>query len=597
MDSQLKTLSIKKLFEEGQYVIPIYQRNYAWEEREINQLIQDVADYAKEKGKTNYYIGTLVVYERKAADGKVVFETIDGQQRLTTLNILLSTIKRLYGFQLNGSLRFSLNIAYDSRPQATETLQAIASNAEEIPYPEEYASSIRQAFDIAEKGLKKILQESRLSIQQFYEYLRNQVFILRVSVPKDTNLNHYFEIMNNRGEQLEKHEILKAKMLKALSHAPDLSYAFDLIWEASADMERYLQYGFSVAQRDRLFGQKDWNQLQAGSLREAAALLGPMQKQEKAVVEKDEEELPIVEIISTKLDFYGETKSNEEPPERFTSVINFPNFLLHVLRIQTKKDIPLDDKRLLETFDDFLKVEGEQATAFVERFGFSLLKSKFLFDKYILKREFTKDKDQWSLQRLKRYDGSNVNYVNTFGEDDTAEKETKEVLMALAMFHVSTPTQVYKHWLNAALKYVFEYESITANSYLQYLEGLARAFLFNRYLAEEPEDYFRMIYTEVGNPRAVNLVWARLNKGTDVENFIFNYLDFLLWKSKSPDYQNFEFAFRSSVEHYYPRKPLSTLPKLAKGLDDFGNLRLISSSKNSRLSNNTPKQRKIIIFK
>jgi len=59
----------------------------------------------------------------------------------------------------------------------------------------------------------------------------------------------------------------------------------------------------------------------------------------------------------------------------------------------------------------------------------------------------------------------------------------------------------------------------------------------------------------------------------------------------------FSFTFRSSVEHYYPRKPLSGLPLektdiLPNGVDSFGNLCLISRSKNSKLSNYLPGAKK-----
>ena len=88
MSSEISQLSIKALLSgRDEYVIPMYQRNYAWEEGEITQLIQDVIDYLPKKDykARNYYIGTLVVYERP--DSKTsVFETIDGQQRLTTLS-------------------------------------------------------------------------------------------------------------------------------------------------------------------------------------------------------------------------------------------------------------------------------------------------------------------------------------------------------------------------------------------------------------------------------------------------------------------------------------------------------------------------------
>lgn len=76
-------------------------------------------------------------------------------------------------------------------------------------------------------------------------------------------------------------------------------------------------------------------------------------------------------------------------------------------------------------------------------------------------------------------------------------------------------------------------------------------------------------------------------------NFVFNYLDYLLWlqgKGESPLVKEFEFTFRSSVEHFYPQHPMDKHPALGEtNLHKFGNLCLISHSKNSRLSNFPPK--------
>jgi len=98
MSETTKQYSIKELFRRDNYVIPIYQRNFAWRNSEITQLIQDIVDYIKKDNlsineKPNYYIGTLIVYERKNG-GNTIFETIDGQQRLTTLTIILNLIKK-----------------------------------------------------------------------------------------------------------------------------------------------------------------------------------------------------------------------------------------------------------------------------------------------------------------------------------------------------------------------------------------------------------------------------------------------------------------------------------------------------------------------
>ena len=79
------TLSIKELLSGESYVIPTYQRNYAWGVDELAQLIQDVADYASENPTGRYYIGTLVVFPRKNDEGAVIYETVDGQQLDTRL--------------------------------------------------------------------------------------------------------------------------------------------------------------------------------------------------------------------------------------------------------------------------------------------------------------------------------------------------------------------------------------------------------------------------------------------------------------------------------------------------------------------------------
>ncbi|TRZ97633.1 MAG: HNH endonuclease, partial [Nitrospiraceae bacterium] len=77
---------------------------------------------------------------------------------------------------------------------------------------------------------------------------------------------------------------------------------------------------------------------------------------------------------------------------------------------------------------------------------------------------------------------------------------------------------------------------------------------------------------------------------------VFNYLDYLLWlehQTTDSIVKAYEFTFRSSVEHYYPQHPLpghDSLP--ADTLNSFGNLCLISHSKNSRLSNFMPEAKR-----
>lgn len=343
MNNEIQTFSVGEIFKSGKYVIPIYQRNYAWGEPEITQLIQDIYDFSdSEKRISNYYIGTLVVYERHM-NNETVCETIDGQQRLTTLNILLCVLHRVFSQQLKKQISYTQNLSFDSRRKSTETLEVISRPSPDLQYiqSKEYNPNIQQAYLDAEKVLKKLLNTSE-KLNNFYSFLEEKVHILRVSVPEDTDLNHYFEIMNSRGEQLEKHEILKAKLLDILCDDEKLSYTFNLIWEACSDMERYVQYGFTPDQRSKVFTARNWNQLSCTSLEEVADVV--FDKENSNILTNAPDTKSLIKIVHSTESFNTPSDQKEDAPDRFTSVINFSNFLLHVLRIQTECDIRLDDK-------------------------------------------------------------------------------------------------------------------------------------------------------------------------------------------------------------------------------------------------------------
>lgn len=117
MIQELRILDEETLFDtKAHYVIPRYQRAYAWEDKEIVQLIDDIND-----STGDYYIGSLVVAKVK---GKVeTYEVVDGQQRLTTLYLLLHYLVSCGG--LEGELGKTLS--FDCRPNSNYTLVHISS--------------------------------------------------------------------------------------------------------------------------------------------------------------------------------------------------------------------------------------------------------------------------------------------------------------------------------------------------------------------------------------------------------------------------------------------------------------------------------------
>ena len=216
-------IAIKSIFKDAKYRIPIYQREYAWTTKEITQLLSDLCSKVKANSNDKYYLGTLVVYNETKGE-----QVIDGQQRLTTLYILLCYLAQTNKINYSKNFR-SDTLSFDTRPDSIKTLQAIHSgNSDDM-----FNASLRSAYNIIKNSLKQYCDEYNITISEFSDYLLNQTLLLKVEVPPDTDLNHYFEIMNVRGEQLEKHEVLKSRLMSSLDDEVDREL-FTLIWDGAS---------------------------------------------------------------------------------------------------------------------------------------------------------------------------------------------------------------------------------------------------------------------------------------------------------------------------------------------------------------------------
>lgn len=590
--NDIQELTIKELLSSNEYRIPIYQRNYAWGLGETTQLIQDIADYAKDSPTNNYYIGNLIVFPRHK-DNSLYFETIDGQQRTTTLTILLCALKHNYS-EYDFSWYSNVNLSFDHREKSNLTLLALYNNPETINHSVVNAN-IMDVYNKAWSIVDRICQDKEISVSNFIDYLLNKVIILRIVLPKDTNLNHYFEIMNSRGEQLEQHEIVKAHLMSPIKDDPAVMAAFNLIWEACSNMDRYVQQNFSKTIREQIFENNGTENIKV-EFKDIAALFC-----NNTVLDNEEENHSLEQLFidaskNTPYRKPWEENTEKDQSETYHSLITFSNFLLHVLKIirPDDKEVVLDDKRLTKIFKNVIKSEKDAAN-FSKEFIMKLLDLRFLFDKYIIKRK----QDKWSLKKLlpQKSNNSNYYYKDTFSLTESEDDETgqnRNIVMLQSMFHVSAPTQIYKHWMNASLYYVYNHRNSTATEYAEYLWNLSKAYMLDRYLATNKVSFESIIFEN--NGKSVNLakdiLWSNINideyqqKGEHIENFVFNFYDYLLWReTKDTD---FEFTYRTSVEHFYPQHPTDKDPMDFAHLHSFGNLCLVSRGMNSKFTNNLP---------
>ena len=325
----LTNASIKEIYYEGQtqniYQVPIYQRNYAWEDTEINALVKDVFDsYEKSKKAPEkdsvYYIGTLVTYKRNDNN----FEVIDGQQRLTTIYLILKALEE----------NPKNKLTYSARKKSKDTIEQLPK------LPEVYDEGIKNGFGFAQNAIKEIVGDKK---DEFKKYFLNNVRIIHYQVPKDVDLNHYFEVMNSRGEQLEKHEIIKARLSEHL-RGNDLKI-FSEIWESCSDMNRYIQQKYK---NKKLFGEY------FSSFNDDINIF------EEDSCEKLNNKPTIKSLLDSKVSNIKNSQIKENS-DSFQSIIDFPNFLLIVLKLTRilkednfiPEDFSLDDKELINEFDKF----------------------------------------------------------------------------------------------------------------------------------------------------------------------------------------------------------------------------------------------------
>lgn len=560
------------IFSSVKYCIPLYQRDFAWEEKQIVQLIDDIDDV---NFGDNYYIGSLIVAKRNS-----FFEVVDGQQRLTTLFLLLSILGLNKGNE--DALSF---LCRDKSNYTLRHIQPILADERDKYDVEHLKQNIISGLNIIKETIEKFSKERKAD---FVKKLSN-VVIYRIEVPEHTDMNHYFEIMNTRGEQLEQSDVLKARLMSELQESKKDQQIFSTIWDACRDMSGYVQMHFTPAQRGELFSW-DWDQIPSHRLRDYNQL-------SRSTISNSGEKISSI----VKPHFSVETEDGyleDETRVRFDSIIDFPYFLLHTLKVyialhpnivsrngETLVYELLDDKKLTSSFERVLEygVVNEKninRSRFVKEFMVCLLRTRYLFDKYIIKREYANESSdgEWSLKSLYtsgRQSNKKSYYANTrFAArnqwSSTSNWYHKENLMLQAALRVSYTSPKVMHWITELLVWLSK-NTDNLDSQIPY-------------------------YTNTINEIAKRPVREFINEenyslGVNTPHIVLNYLDFLLWRQNRN--VEFEFEFRNSVEHWYPRNPSEgTFERWEDNVDRFGNLCLIQRNINSRFSNMSPEAKK-----
>ena len=526
-------------FEKYQYTIPIFQRRYAWEKDEIECLLEDILN-----SHGDYFIGTVTVEEKENC-----LLLIDGQQRLTTLYLILCLICDNKSF-LKNKLRFearnnaqrileSLSTSPTTKAEEGEARENAQGILESLSTPpatttvEGKDSSLIYGIEI----IKAWFENNKINKSDFINKLK-QTFFLLVSIPKGTNPNQFFETMNNRGEQLELHELVKAKILETMKDCIEERNVASEIWDAVANMNGFVFNHFSNEIKQIIFGNNNESLIPSSFF----DLVNSFSNNEK-----EQKKLSLEEFLDKNDDTttnYSQKKEIKDVSANLKSIISFPTFLM-LTASDGKEGFSLDEKKLLDSPMSKNWETKEAAQSFI----YKLLKYRLLFDKYIIKRKNGIDEDSWVL-------GTKIDKEGNINEQ--SQLDNRNLILIESCLRVTYTSPKDMHWLGQVLSELDKNEEVDI------------VLLLEQYASEK-----------VKNADYKNTT------GFGIQRIVFTYLDYILAKNNE-EYASFSFKFRNSIEHFYPQHPVEGEYWKDEDLNSFGNLALLSVSDNSRFSNLPP---------
>lgn len=223
----IKLEGIGHVVSDNSLSVPRYQRSYAWEERQVGELFQDIATAIGEKEK-EYFLGSIVVMNEPPNRPEVV----DGQQRLATTSILLCAIRDY--FYKNGDrtraddIENKYLVKRDLRTQEKvprlqlnesdhdfyqkRVLSRPDDKAREIAPQKNSHKRLAHALTLAERHVESVVSLSNKpgdKLIDWVEYIELKARVIMVRVPDYANAFTIFETLNDRGLDLAISDLLK----------------------------------------------------------------------------------------------------------------------------------------------------------------------------------------------------------------------------------------------------------------------------------------------------------------------------------------------------------------------------------------------------
>jgi len=583
--------SIKDIMESQDiFNIPRYQRLYVWEKTQIETLMTDIHTAWLRK-KSLFYLGGVIIVKTRFDQN--TYDLIDGQQRFTTL-WLISLILGLDLYEFTKVKKHS-RLSFAIREEVTRYFDQTLANREFNDKVDERAEGgslvkIFKAKTLIRTFLDAHFKQDTGKLQSFSRFIADNVKLLVTEVPDTPHLNKLFEVINNRGIQLQHHEILKAKILEKIIKNKAERINYGKIWNACSDMYEYIE---RTLRDETRISVADCYELNNGVFN-FPYLLELMADQDTNVKPINLDYAmghykPQVKIPKRAIDNEEHKDSGEDQFEPIRSILSFPQLLQHTLRIfhheRGEPDIArINEKELLDSFEPMLKnLDEKGAKAFIEL----LFRVRVVFDNNVIKWITVAHNDERHLiKRLNKKNRSKGSRTYFLLREKNKANESFALLQSM-LYHSQQITTHY--WLTPLLyKMLYSRDEQENLKYLRKMDNLLFCTDNKDELALRTWKYLKK--EMVTAKPTFDLALLSEPEGTGFPHYWFYKLEFVLWFTQRPHYpkwNNFHLTTKNSIEHVSPQagRDEDGQKVTKKTMNKFGNLALVTRSLNSELGN------------
>ncbi|MEN9849115.1 MAG: hypothetical protein RL368_1855 [Pseudomonadota bacterium] len=234
-----------------QFIVPLFQRTYSWNKKEWQDLWDDLNELLDDEGKSRHFLGSIVTIPTSAQPHKIKqYLLIDGQQRLTTLFILLALIRNktkesslaeeIYDQQLinkyatTRSANCHSEKFYRLKPTQKDCAAFWALMPSTLPeegstFSDEFKdSAIIHCYRFFERKLHKV------DLEQFYNAITQQLVVVSITLDTDENPYLVFESLNARGKPLTQADLVRNYFFMNITDNQQIE-AFEDYWKPMQD--------------------------------------------------------------------------------------------------------------------------------------------------------------------------------------------------------------------------------------------------------------------------------------------------------------------------------------------------------------------------